>query len=365
MLYESLTRDAYVMLVGFVLLFVATWRFLRRKELNIVRFGLGIALLAANTVVTPAFPVPAANETAVLISGASSGIGLALAKAFAEEGFLVFAGCRKSTDMDRVDQLHENIRAVKMDVLEQTELEAVRGELEQLRDRNLKILIPNAGVYIPTMPVELTKLEDEEFVMKVNHFGTVRIFKTFSSLLRASGGRIIVHSSQQVDGIFPFMQAYAASKAALEAYTTAFRRELLLLNSIDPEGNKPVAVSIMRTGMVKSEILRDQTAAAKSSRKFCNTNGGRRNLIPTWNSLICERWMINTGLEISGADESITIESFLHAATSNRPRVVYYIGIDAAVSAFMSDNFAHALYDRLMNSICKLIVFVKFKDIFG
>ena len=189
----------------------------------------------------------AAQETedgrAVLVTGASSGIGLRMTEVLSENGFLVYAGARKAEDLARLDAL-ANVRSVRLDVTNQSEIDAAVA-LVQAEGRGLYGLINNAGVAVMGPLIELSE-EDMDFQLDVNLFGPYRVTKAFADLLVESKGRIMSVSS--IAGILsgPFSGAYSMSKHGVEAYTDALAAELARFD---------VSVAAVEPGNYRSQIL--------------------------------------------------------------------------------------------------------------
>ncbi len=161
---------------------------------------------------------------AVLVTGASSGIGEATAIRLSESGFRVFGGFRKDEDAQRLSAA--GISPVLMDVADEAGVKAARDEIAaHLDGGGLEGLVNNAGV--PAVgPIELTPISTFRHAMEVNYFGVLSVTQAFLPLLRKSTGRIIMMSS--ISGLvsMPFMAPYTASKFALEALSDSLRLEL-------------------------------------------------------------------------------------------------------------------------------------------
>ncbi|MDH5173289.1 MAG: SDR family NAD(P)-dependent oxidoreductase, partial [Gammaproteobacteria bacterium] len=84
------------------------------------------------------------NTKAVLVTGASSGIGLQIAKTLSRNGFYVYAGARKAEDLEMLDAM-ENVSAVKLDVTVNEDIDAAVGFVKQ-QGRGLWGVVNNAGV---------------------------------------------------------------------------------------------------------------------------------------------------------------------------------------------------------------------------
>jgi NAD(P)-dependent dehydrogenase (short-subunit alcohol dehydrogenase family) len=223
---------------------------------------LGLALagpaLAADS--APATPA-AAPQKAVLVTGASTGIGRRIAERLAKDGYFVYAGARKDSDLAELDAI-ENVDAVRLDVTNPADIAAAVEKITKA-GRGLYGLVNNAGVAI-VGPLVDTKDEDFQWVMDVNVGGPFRVTKAFSPLIVASNGRVTTISS--MSGILsrPTLGVYSMSKHAIEAFGDALAGEM------EPLG---VKVSLIEPGNYRSEIgktaserLGVQTALADRSK---------------------------------------------------------------------------------------------------
>lgn len=196
---------------------------------------------------------------AVLITGASTGIGFAAAEKLAAEGWLVFAGARRKEDLERLAQRSPRIKPVVLDVVDETTILAAREQIETaLAGERIEgiSLVNNAGIAV-VGPVEGVALEDWRRQFDVNLFGLIRVTQVFLPLIRAGQGRIVNLSS--VSGLFaaPFFGPYSASKFAVEAVSDALRREL---------AGSGVEVIVLEPGPIKTPIW-DKGLAAKQALK--------------------------------------------------------------------------------------------------
>ena len=180
---------------------------------------------------------------AVLITGASSGIGLKTAEVLAANGFFVYAGARKQADLDMLNAI-DNVEAVRLDVNVQEDIDAA---VEQVTagGRGLYALINNAGVVLLAPLVEVTE-EDLAFQMNVNVYGPYRVTKAFAPLLIESEGRVATTGS--ISGIVTWGLGgpYTMSKHAVEAYTDVLAIEMAGLG---------VDVAVVEPGNYKSDIM--------------------------------------------------------------------------------------------------------------
>jgi len=187
------------------------------------------------------------EERAVLVTGASSGIGLKMAQVLAANGFHVYAGARKAADLEVLDAM-ENVQGVRLDVNVQEEIDAAVA-LIMREGRGLYGLINNAGVAVVGPLVEMSE-EDMAFQMDVNVFGPYRVTKAFAPMLIESRGRVMTTGS--ISGILsgPLLGAYSMSKHAVEAFTDALAAEMAGFG---------MAVSVVEPGNYKSAIMSNMT----------------------------------------------------------------------------------------------------------
>lgn len=210
---------------------------------------LRIVLLVTLAVVTASVamtsrPALAEETKAVLITGASTGIGRHLAETLAGAGYHVYAGARKKKDLAELDAI-DNITAVRLDVTSQEEVDAAVALISS-SGSGLWGLVNNAGVGGGGGVVD-TPIEDQNFVFDVNVKGVYRTTQAFAPLVMASKGRIVTTGSIAGTISWGGGSAYAGSKHAMEAYTDALAEEMA------PHG---VSVSVIEPGNYKSNIRR-------------------------------------------------------------------------------------------------------------
>lgn len=181
---------------------------------------------------------------AVLITGASSGIGKASALHLDKLGYRVFAGVRKTGDGEALQKIASTITPVYIDVTDEGSITAAKDMVERDLGANGRLfgLINNAGLGLAG-PIEFQSLPDLRQQLEVNLIGVVAVTKAFMGLLRQSRGRIINIGSVSGVSSMPFQGAYCATKFALEAISDALRLELR------PWG---VSVSIVEPGDIQT-----------------------------------------------------------------------------------------------------------------
>ena len=178
-------------------------------------------------------------RSVVLVTGASSGIGLATAAAFARRGDRVFASVRDGRGRDAVQQAADTtgapIETVTMDVTDDV---AVRAAVEQIVTAagRIDVLVNNAGIS-QIGAIETTPDEVWRELFEVNLLGTVRTIRAVLPAMRAAGGGAIVNVTS-VNGRVPaaFGAAYAATKFGVEGLSES------LLHEVEPFGVRVVVV---------------------------------------------------------------------------------------------------------------------------
>lgn len=188
------------------------------------------------------------NLATVLLTGASSGIGLAAAYLLAENGYRVVGTAR---DPEAVRKRLEGERGaplpftlIGMDLTDPASVD--RGHAEALqRLGSIDILINNAGQG-ELGSVEDTDLADSRALFEVNYFSVVRLVKLAVPAMRARGAGLILNLGSIVHDLqFPFKAQYCASKSALTGFTLSLRYELHPYR---------VRVHILEPGWVRSEF---------------------------------------------------------------------------------------------------------------
>ena len=175
----------------------------------------------------------AESPGAVVVTGASSGIGRHIAERLATNGIVVFAGARKQRDIDDLNGL-DNVHALRLDVTIPAEIDAAVTAVEESGYRLLGV-VNNAGVANVGPLVEIEEA-DIDFLFDVNVYGPFRVTKAFSPMLIESQGRVVNISS--ISGVLSgsLFGVYSMSKHAVEAYTDSLAAEM------DRFGVKVIAV---------------------------------------------------------------------------------------------------------------------------
>ncbi|EKM0364260.1 SDR family oxidoreductase [Cronobacter turicensis] len=163
-------------------------------------------------------------QKSLLITGCSSGIGLACAHELRRQGFQILAACRKPEDVARMNTL--GFTGIELDLDSPLSVEAAAQEVIRLTNNRLYGIFNNGGygVYGPLSTISRAQMEQQ---FSTNFFGAHQLtMLLLPAMLPHGEGRIVNTSS--VMGLIstPGRGAYAASKYALEAWSDALRMEL-------------------------------------------------------------------------------------------------------------------------------------------
>ena len=183
----------------------------------------------------------------VLVTGGNRGIGLCIARAFADAGDNVVITHRSG-------EPPEGLRGVTCDVTDTTSVDAAFTAAEELLGGPVEVLVANAGV---TKDQLLMRMSDEEFdtVIDTNLAGAFRCARRASKgMIRLRRGRIVLISS--VVGLYgsPGQTNYAASKSALVGLARSITREL---------GGRGITANVVAPGFIET----DMTAALPEERR--------------------------------------------------------------------------------------------------
>jgi len=182
------------------------------------------------------------DQKAVLVTGASSGLGRAMAETMAANGYFVYAGARKDKDLEELTAI-ENIQGVRLDVNNQDQIDAAVKTISEA-GRGLYGLVNNAGVAVVQPLIEIEE-QDFDFQMNVNIYGPYRVTRAFAPLLIESKGRISIIGSISGTLSSATWGPYSMTKFAMEAYADALAHEMKSFG---------VHVSLIEPGAYRSNI---------------------------------------------------------------------------------------------------------------
>ena len=189
----------------------------------------------------------------IIITGASSGIGLSIAQHMCRNGHRVYGISRT--------KLHEkNVRSIKADVTKYEELKEAYQEIYDIEGR-IDVLINNAGMGI-SGSIEDTPPIDALYLMNVNFMGVYHSTKAVLPFMRQSGGgKIFNMSSVAAKLSIPFQSFYSSSKAAINTFSEALANEVAPFN---------IKVCTLLPGDIKTGFTKNRQKNAETSECYKN-----------------------------------------------------------------------------------------------
>lgn len=248
------------------------------------------------------------TKRTILITGCSSGIGLASARMMRDRGWRVFATARTPADIGRLAN-DEGVEAVHLELADPDSIAACAETVLGASDGCVDALFNNAAYGQPgaieDLPIEALRAQFE-----VNLFGAHDLTRRILPAMHAQGhGRIVQCSS--VLGILaaPFRGAYCASKFALEAMSDVMRMEL---------AGSGVHVSIIEPGPINTRFIDGSVAAA---RRWIDIDGSRHSA--RYNAML--EALAKGGKQTFKLEPEAVARKLVHAVESPRPKAHYYV----------------------------------------
>ena len=275
---------------------------------------------------------------AVVITGASTGIGEACALHLGELGFRVFAGVRKEADAESLElgASGRRISPLYLDLTDHSSIiSAAETVAEATEEAGLWGLINNAGVAVAG-PLEFLPIERLRMQLDVNVVGQLAVTQAFLPLLRKGGGRIVNIGSISGRIATPLLGAYAASKFAMEGLSDSLRRELR------PWG---IPVSIVDPGRVSTPIWKKSLAIADEL-----VHELPRRALELYGPVIEKEQKTALKAAEGGIPAEKVAQVVAHALMVKRPRSRYLVGPEARLGALAARILPDSLLDRILTS---------------
>jgi NADP-dependent 3-hydroxy acid dehydrogenase YdfG len=276
-----------------------------------------------------------AEQLKILVTGASSGIGRAVATELAQRGHTVFAAARRLAALEELAESHRGIVAVPLDVTDEKSIETAWALVDSAsQGAGIDVLV-NAAGFALTGPIETLTTQEVKRQFDTNVFGLLAVTRAVLPGMRTRrAGRIINISSIVGRTSFPAMGVYGATKYAVEALSDSLRMELAPLG---------VKVVLIEPGFVATDIVdassRERDDAADSSGDV----DGYRPLIEG-----AERFLEKQMKQAMPA--SALARTIADAAEARRPRTRYVAPVSAkglvALFTRLPDRLADAAKRR-------------------
>lgn len=212
------------------------------------------------------------NKKVIWITGASSGIGEALAYAFNERGSRLILSARRVEELERVKancrDHEETVKILPLDLADSASLPAKAEEAEKLFG-SIDMLINNGGISQRALAAE-AKLETVRKLMEINFFGTIALTKAvLPGMIRQKSGHIVVISSVMGKLGTRYRSAYAASKHALHGWFDCLRQE---------HYDDNIRVTLVCPGFVKTNVT--VNALTAEGNKYNEMENAQKTAMP-------------------------------------------------------------------------------------
>jgi NAD(P)-dependent dehydrogenase (short-subunit alcohol dehydrogenase family) len=257
------------------------------------------------------------DQQVAVVTGVSSGIGEATARALVRDGYRVFGTVRSSTA-----RVPEGVERLVLDVRDEASIATAVDDV-LARTGRIDVLVNNAGGTI-VGALEETDVAQAQALFDVNFFGAVRVTHAVLPAMRKQrAGRVVFVSS--VVGFLPapFMGFYAASKHALEAYG----------ESLDHEGRTlGIRAILVEPGFMKTKI---DANSVKAARTIADYTTARQRVDAA----------IHEKVE-AGDDPSLVAEAIAGALRARRPKLRYPVGKGAGMLAALRSFLPEAMFAR-------------------
>ena len=270
------------------------------------------------------------QQPVAVVTGSSSGIGLATSLALSKNGYRTYATMRNLAKRDSIqsvaDKQHLSIRVVQLDVTDENLINnAIQSILSE--SGRIDLLVNNAG-YVLTGAFEDIGIDEIKALYETNVFGVIRVTQAVLPIMRKQGsGRIINISSGAGRVGYPGDSAYVSSKFALEGLSESMAFE------VEQFGIKTVLVE---PGFIRTSIG-ENIAIAKKSQRPNSTYSQMMQRMSSYRGKMLE----------NAPDADLVADVVLEAATAKEPNLRYLAGKDVqqmvAAKKSMSDEEFHKM----------------------
>jgi NAD(P)-dependent dehydrogenase (short-subunit alcohol dehydrogenase family) len=283
----------------------------------------------------------AAAPGAVVITGASTGIGRATALHLDRLGHRVFAGVRQEADAESLRQSSSSrLSPIFLDVTATASIQAAATLVAaDVGETGLTGVVNNAGIGLGG-PLEFFPIDELRRQFEINIVGPLAVTQAFLPLVRRGRGRIVLVGSISSRRASPMAGPYNASKFALEALADALRLELR------PE---KLHVALIQPGAIATPIFDKVSAYGNDMVRRLPEEGQQR-----YQTMIQAVGTALSQLEKHAIPPENVAHAITHALTAVRPKTHYLVGLDARVQALAAWLLPTRLRDALILRLLKL-----------
>jgi short-subunit dehydrogenase len=276
------------------------------------------------------------EQKAILVTGASTGIGRDIIEKLSSDGYIVYGTVRNEADFQELGKIN-NVIPLMVDVRNNEDVKQARKIIEE-KGYGLFGVVNNAGIG-GIGPFSTWTDEELLDIFNVNVFGVHRITNAFIDLIVESKGRIVNIGSQGGMTTSKYFGPYTMTKHALEAYTTSLNEEML------PYG---VWVSVIQPGGIVSEI--GENSMPNLISRLERANQSFKKEADAILASIKQPPPPKDGIEPESATNrlpshpEIVTEAVKDALFSDKPKMRYLVG-----TKWEGDRVIHGLIDRLLD----------------
>lgn len=270
------------------------------------------------------------HDNSILITGCSSGIGLAAAKGLQQLGYRVFATCRKPEDVSNLQDL--GLETFALDICDSAMIVNVLDEILSKTQGTLGALFNNAGI-VQAGAIEDLSLAAIRQQFETNVFGQIEMIKAVLPIMRKQKfGRIVQNSSILGQFALPYRGAYNASKFAIEGFIDTLRLEL---------AETPIKVILIEPGAIKTS-LRDNAKL-----RFQKNINSEQSLHRDNYQNMLTHFFARAGHLNQALPPEAVVKILGRALASNHPKARYYVGLAAHIITYFKRWAPAALQDWL------------------
>jgi NAD(P)-dependent dehydrogenase (short-subunit alcohol dehydrogenase family) len=245
----------------------------------------------------------------ILITGSSSGIGLAAAMDLRERGWRVFASCKQQADCDRLRTM--GFESPRIDYTDTTSIHQGLNEVLDATDGMLDALFNNGAHAIPGA-VEDLPTDALRSIFEANFFGWHELTRSVIPIMRAQGhGRIVQCSSVLGLVTMPWRGAYNASKFALEGLTDTLRIEMRDTN---------IKIVLIEPGPITTKFRENSIPHFE---RWINWKDAAR--ATQYETKLLKRLYTSDGPDPFELPADAVVKKLIHALDSSRPRPRYFV----------------------------------------
>lgn len=257
------------------------------------------------------------KKKTILITGCSSGIGLASAMELRERGWRVFASCKQQVDCDRLRTM--GFESPRMDYTDTESLHKGLNDVLEATGGTLDALFNNGAYGLPGA-IEDLPTDGLREIFESNFFGWHELTRSVLPTMRAQGhGRIIQCSSVLGLVSIPWRGAYNATKFALEGLTDTLRLEMR---------DTDIKVVLIEPGPITTNFRINSIAGFE---KWINWEASPR--AEQYRSNLLNRLYRSNGPDPFELPSSAVVKKLVHALESKRPRARYFVTTPTYVMA--------------------------------